>query len=1485
MKRPTPILPVLAFALAVQALGADRPNILFLFADDQRADTIGAHGNPHIRTPNLDRLAAEGFSFTRNYCAGSFSGAVCVASRAMLMTGRHWMNLPRNKPQSNWADATTLPALLTGKGGYNSFIVGKWHNGKRTLDRSFRNGRALYLGGMANHADFQVQDLTDGKLSPKRQAESFSSALFADEAVKFIKDAKTEQPFFLYVAFMAPHDPRNPPEKYRGMYYRDRPPLPPNYLPQHPFQNAPQATSGRDESLAPWPRTKEIVSDQLCEYYGLVTHLDEQVGRVLTALKQSPHADNTLVIYTADHGLAMGSHGLLGKQNVYEQSMRSPLILSGPGVPRGRSSDAYTYIHDLYATLADFAGIARPDGVDARSLRPVMTGEAGRIHDSVFLPFQDNQRAVSDGRWKLHVYPKINHRLLFDLAADPHETRNLAESKPHKAQASRMLALMETHRKRLNDPHPLSFENPEPKTPAYDNSKRVLDRWQPEWIRRKYFAGRDNPNHGVKPTKAETTAMPRPKIRFLNGSDQTMEIFWLKSDKERVSNGAVAPGEDVVIHTTLGHRFVVVSLEDKSEVAIASRAYVQGFRFDPPDKDGIPGFYTQRASAGGFPIVASEKVNPYALKEAVYLANMMLAKRPDVREAMIKSGARLCILAWNEFTCDQPEWRWMAEHPVPGFPGIAPRDYRDARARGMGGSMTDPFCSCAEENLLAYPGDPYAAENIFIHEFAHNIHLRGMSNVDPGFDDRVRRAYNAAMKEGLWKGKYASVNHHEYFAEGVQSWFDDNRENDHDHNHVNTRAELIDYDPGLAALCREVFGDTVLKYTKPATRLHGHLEGYDPSSAPTFVWPGRLDQARKKIRAVAQARSSAAAAAPPKSMPKEDVIDIPAIGKGLCLHNLFQSNMVLQRDKPVAIWGWASPGEKVTVAFAGQTRTTTANQDRSWKITLDPMPANSEPQPLTVKGETKVLSLENILVGDVWILGGQSNMEHPLSRVENGSLEIVSANYSNIRILTVPAQNGPKAKPGFPRLHEWSGWFSRHFRKGDWDVCSPEIARELSAIGYVFARRIHMASQVPIGVIDASRGGTTVETWTPPAVLAGIDTPEVKGLLAEWEGKLAAWDAEADLAKRVEAHHRRVENLKKQGRKIPGNMTVPTDLRPGPAMDHNRPGSCYNSMIAPIAGLSVKGAIFHQGFNNALGSGSSGAAMYYQVFGKMISAWRAAFDDPEMPFGIISLCTAGDPQSRDDYLEKMYDNGIYIREAQYRTFLDFLNAGDKNIGFASSFDKRRSWYHPQVKIPVGERISRWALATQYGFERDIKWKPPMHTGMKVEDDRIILRMDTPVKAVDDGPIVGFAIAGKDRRFHPADAEHLVTGKDRNNRPQYDRRAIVLTSPHVPEPVHFRYAWGRNPMGNLQSSDQNDLPYATQRSDNWKMEKVPFPFPVDESLAPRDQTRRIRNEAMQTLRLEDLGRRLREAQTLIDQHLERYERDRRKWEEKRLKSAE
>ncbi len=237
------------------------------------------------------------------------------------------------------------------------------------------------------------------------------------------------------------------------------------------------------------------------------------------------------------------------------------------------------------------------------------------------------------------------------------------------------------------------------------------------------------------------------------------------------------------------------------------------------------GFYKQFADAG-IPVVASDKVNSRALEEAAFLINKMIGHKPELVKALALSGSRFAIKGINEFTTDIPEYAWLT-----------PKEFWDKRARGLGGSETDPLCSCGEENLLNYPGDPYGTENILIHEFAHSIHLRGMKVIDPTFDKRLKAAFDASIAKGLWAKTYAAENHGEWFAEGTQSWFDSNRELDSYHNFVNTRAELKAYDPVLAALCEEVYGDRPWRWTKAVTRLTGHLKGWDPSKSPTFRWP------------------------------------------------------------------------------------------------------------------------------------------------------------------------------------------------------------------------------------------------------------------------------------------------------------------------------------------------------------------------------------------------------------------------------------------------------------------------------------------------------------------------------------------------------------------------------------------------------------------------------------------------------------------------
>ena len=263
-------------------------------------------------------------------------------------------------------------------------------------------------------------------------------------------------------------------------------------------------------------------------------------------------------------------------------------------------------------------------------------------------------------------------------------------------------------------------------------------------------------------------------------------------------------------------------------------------------------FYTKYVNAGGVPVLSSAKVSDFALLEARYLILQMVGHRPEVLAAIAKNKVRFAVMAPTELTTDIPE-----------HSDLTPKDHWDKRARGLGATDARPAVSCGEENLLGYKGDPYAVENILIHEFGHVIHERGMNSVDPTFDQRLRAAYEAAKRAGLWKGTYAGSNYTEYWAEGVQSWFDTNRENDSEHNHVNTRAELKAYDKGLAAILQEVFGDGEWRYALPAKRSppSPHLAGFDPTKAPSFAWPSRLAGGAK-----------AAADAPPLDIPTGGVL-------------------------------------------------------------------------------------------------------------------------------------------------------------------------------------------------------------------------------------------------------------------------------------------------------------------------------------------------------------------------------------------------------------------------------------------------------------------------------------------------------------------------------------------------------------------------------------------------------------------------------------
>jgi arylsulfatase A-like enzyme len=472
---------LLLFPFSCRSPEPKPPNILFLFADDQRADTISSYGNTAIQTPNLDRLVERGFSFRSNYNMGSEQGAVCVPSRAMVNSGLNLFGVA-----TDLTGTRTLPEVLAEQ-GYTTFATGKWHNKRPSWLRSFQRGKNVFFDGMSDHTRVPLEDLLpNGELGSQRVGEGFSSELFADAAIEFLDTYSEEAPFYAYVSFTAPHDPRQPPFEFRQMYYGNPPPLPRNFMPQHPFDLGPHLT-GRDERLAAWPRNQETITAQLAEYYGMITHLDQQIGRILGALERSGHAETTLIVFAADHGLALGSHGLLGKQNLYEHSQRCPLIFVGPGIPENQSSSALTYLFDVFPSVLALAGIEAAQDLDGKDLSPIWNGKQESVRNSLFLAYMDEMRAVRDHRYKLIRYPQINHTQLFDLQSDPDELNNLAEHSSQEKRVEQLLELMKEWQEQVGDSLPLTVAEPRSKEIDLSGRARKPDRWQPEWIIEKYF--------------------------------------------------------------------------------------------------------------------------------------------------------------------------------------------------------------------------------------------------------------------------------------------------------------------------------------------------------------------------------------------------------------------------------------------------------------------------------------------------------------------------------------------------------------------------------------------------------------------------------------------------------------------------------------------------------------------------------------------------------------------------------------------------------------------------------------------------------------------------------------------------------------------------------------------------------------------------------------------------------------------------------------
>lgn len=417
------------------------PDVLLIVSDDQRPDTIGSPGNAHLETPALDRLAESGTVFSRAYAGYP----ICHVSRAQILTGTHaFRALPKYPGGAIDPALATLAGTLF-KSGYHTAYTGKWHNDGHPTQRGYVVTSGLFSsGGAAGHPQpdtdafghpltgYRGWTFKDARNQPELDKGvglcPDNSLRIAEGAIQALRAAPADKPLFLHVNFAFPHDPRQWPEGMKDRYDASKLPLPANFQPAHPFDHG--NLDGRDEKLLPTPRQPSQVREQLALYYAMITDLDAQVGRILDALR---HRENTLVIFTSDQGLALGSHGLLGKQNQYEHSIRSPLIIAGPGLPRGERCDALVTLQDLFPTLCEMTGAAVPPTVTGRSLRPLLLHQTDRIHEFVTGMFTDTQRMICDGRWKYIRYPKAGREQLFDLEADPQELNDLSASTAHEA--------------------------------------------------------------------------------------------------------------------------------------------------------------------------------------------------------------------------------------------------------------------------------------------------------------------------------------------------------------------------------------------------------------------------------------------------------------------------------------------------------------------------------------------------------------------------------------------------------------------------------------------------------------------------------------------------------------------------------------------------------------------------------------------------------------------------------------------------------------------------------------------------------------------------------------------------------------------------------------------------------------------------------------------------------------------------------------------
>ncbi len=437
----------LILSTSLIAQNKSKSNVLFIFADDQTFESIGSLNNKEVRTPNLDRLREMGVTFTHAFNQGSWSPAVSVASRVMLNTGKYlWKAEQFVKEKSE--NTSSTPQIkywseLMKAEGYNTYFAGKWHVNRDVHEvfdviGTVRAGMPNQTDGRYDRKFIQNEIDTwspyDKTLGGYWKGGKHWSEVLGDEALGFLDNAKNEDnPFFIYIAFNAPHDPRQSPKQYVDMYPVENISLPKNFLPEYPYSEEVGSGHGlRDERLAPFPRTAYSVKVNRQEYYAIITHMDDQIGRILDALETTGKAENTYIIFTADHGLALGDHGFIGKQNMYDRSIRVPLFIVGPNIEKGKVLDEKVYLQDIMATSLDIAGSNAVQHVDFNSLLPLCNSASARGHDVIYGAYLENQRMIRTDQYKMIIYPKANVVRLYDIENDSEEMIDLAGDKNYK---------------------------------------------------------------------------------------------------------------------------------------------------------------------------------------------------------------------------------------------------------------------------------------------------------------------------------------------------------------------------------------------------------------------------------------------------------------------------------------------------------------------------------------------------------------------------------------------------------------------------------------------------------------------------------------------------------------------------------------------------------------------------------------------------------------------------------------------------------------------------------------------------------------------------------------------------------------------------------------------------------------------------------------------------------------------------------------------